>query len=74
MIIRQLKLKTNKFSEMKSFYRDVLQFPILEETNSSFSVAAGETVVIYESIDLHTFYHYARISFVSMAMRAGPLN
>ncbi|MGZ7440450.1 VOC family protein [Paenibacillus sp. TH7-28] len=52
-------MKTNKFSELKSFYRDVLRFPILEETNTSFSVDAGETVVIYESGDLHTFYHYA---------------
>lgn len=59
MRLKYLKLKTNKFNEMKSFYSKVLQLPIIEEGNQLFSVAAGETVICYESYDKSTFYHYA---------------
>ncbi|MEK3900191.1 MULTISPECIES: VOC family protein [unclassified Paenibacillus] len=59
MKIRQLKLRTNHLEDMKTFYSEVLQMPVIEESDTSFAVSAGESVISFENNSQHVFYHYA---------------
>lgn len=59
MKIRQLKLSTNHLEDMKTFYSEVLQMPVIQESDTSFAVSAGDSVLSFEDHHQHGFYHYA---------------
>ncbi|WP_405105408.1 hypothetical protein MHH28_21560 [Paenibacillus sp. FSL K6-1217] len=59
MKIRQLKLSTNHLEDMKIFYSEVLQMPVIQESGSAFAVSAGESIISFENNLQHVFYHYA---------------
>ncbi|WP_238656081.1 VOC family protein [Paenibacillus piscarius] len=59
MKIKQLKLSTNHLEDMKTFYSEVLQMPVIQESNTSFAVSAGESIISFENNPRHVFYHYA---------------
>ncbi|WP_018757744.1 VOC family protein [Paenibacillus terrigena] len=59
MRIKHLKLKTNKLHEMREFYITLLQMELSEQTNTSFTVRVGNTLLTFEGAKEDTFYHYA---------------
>lgn len=59
MKIKQLKLSTNHLEEMKTFYSEVLQMPVIRESDTSFAVSAGDSILSFENNPQHVFYHYA---------------
>ncbi|WP_152392406.1 VOC family protein [Paenibacillus guangzhouensis] len=61
MRIKQLKLRTTKLHEMREFYLTFLQMPLLEQTTTSFTVRAGNTMLTFEQGTEDPFYHYAFI-------------
>lgn len=59
MKIRQLKVRTNHLEDMKTFYSEVLQMPVIEESDTAFAVNAGNSIISFENNPQHVFYHYA---------------
>lgn len=61
MRIIEIVLQTNRLDEMKSFYGELLEFPVEKESAESFAVKAGDSKITFQepSCDLDAFYHFA---------------
>jgi catechol-2,3-dioxygenase len=59
MKITNLELHTQNLYEMKKFYTEVLELPLLEDTIDRFSVAAGETILSFHLSEKKHQYHFA---------------
>lgn len=56
-----MQFKTGKLLEMKDFYRDILGFTLIKETEESFQITMGTTLVEFsnEAVEGQPFYHFA---------------
>ncbi|PFP28569.1 hypothetical protein COJ96_13770 [Bacillus sp. AFS073361] len=59
MKITNLDLDTSNFEEMKKFYLQVLELPLINQTRQNFSVHAGETVLTFHLSENNTKFHFA---------------
>jgi catechol-2,3-dioxygenase len=59
MKIINLDLHTSNLQEMKRFYSEHLELPLLNETTENFSVAVGETVLTFHLSGNNSQYHFA---------------
>lgn len=61
MKIDRLELYTSELAQVKSFYTDILQLSLLEETDHSFTVAAGMTQLCFIAVQdgSKPIYHFA---------------
>ncbi|AYB38369.1 VOC family protein [Brevibacillus laterosporus] len=61
MRIIEIVLQTNRLDEMKSFYGELLGFPIEQESSESFTIITGESKIIFQKpvCDLGAYYHFA---------------
>lgn len=59
MRIEYLKLYTARLREQKKFYRDVLDLPLRQETQSFFQVEIGYSVLEFHHSEETTPYHFA---------------
>lgn len=61
MEINKLKLHTNKLFKMKNFYIDILGFNISNETEKSFKINVGSSVLEFnsENSNDNPYYHFA---------------
>lgn len=59
MKITNLDLHTSNLQEMKKFYSEVLELPLLNETTKNFSVGTGETVLTFHLSGNNSQYHFA---------------
>jgi catechol-2,3-dioxygenase len=58
--ILQLRLKTHKLEELRRFYTEVLEFPLIARTASSITLRAGGTTIEYTTAASgEPFYHVA---------------
>lgn len=58
-MFKKVTLFTNKLDEVKGFYEYQLGFRIVEEDESSFMLAIGESQLIFRESDRPAFYHFA---------------
>ena len=58
-MFKKVTLYTDKLDEMKGFYEYQLGFRIVEEDNSSFMLAIGESQLTFRHSDRPAFYHFA---------------
>lgn len=58
---KKVQFKTGKLNEMKDFYRDILGFTLIKETEESFQITMGTTLVEFsnEAVEGQPFYHFA---------------
>ncbi|XOS93637.1 VOC family protein [Brevibacillus laterosporus] len=61
MRIIEIVLQTNRLDEMKSFYGELLGFPIEQESVESFTIITGESKITFQKpvCDLSAYYHFA---------------
>lgn len=61
MKINRLELYTSELQQLKSFYAQSLQLPLLEDTNHAFTVAAGNTELCFIAVqdESKPIYHFA---------------
>ncbi|MGP4059556.1 VOC family protein [Halobacillus sp. H74] len=61
MEIRKVILKTKDIKSMKHFYTDTLEMPLTKDTEESFQVAAGSSLLEFTSSNVEgdPFYHFA---------------
>lgn len=59
MKIYQVQLKCRHLEIMKSFYTNMLEMELINESAQHFTVMAGTTKIIFEKTEEHTFYHVA---------------
>jgi len=61
MKIIELEIKTHKLAEMQRFYTDQIGFPLVHQTQHSFTVRIGETKLSFvrEEGDAIPYYHFA---------------
>jgi len=55
----KVTLQTSVLEEMISFYQNVLNMPLRERTQHSFTVAVGRTLLTFEHSSEKPFYHFA---------------
>ncbi|RLQ90806.1 serine hydrolase [Planomicrobium sp. Y74] len=58
-MFKKVTLYTNKLDEVKGFYEYQLGFRIVEEGESSFMLAIGESQLIFRESNRPAFYHFA---------------
>lgn len=58
-MFKKVTLYTNKLDEVKGFYEYQLGFRIVEEDESSFMLAIGESQLIFRESNRPAFYHFA---------------
>ncbi|MFD1032227.1 serine hydrolase [Metaplanococcus flavidus] len=58
-MFKKVTLYTNKLNEVKGFYEYQLGFRIVEEDDSSFMLAIGESQLIFRKSERPAFYHFA---------------
>lgn len=58
-MFKKVTLYTDKLNEVKGFYEYQLGFRIVEEDDSSFMLAIGESQLIFRESDRPAFYHFA---------------
>jgi catechol-2,3-dioxygenase len=58
MIIKELKLFTNKLTIQKYFFENVLGFSIINNNNQRFSIQIGHTKLTFEKSNRNHKYHY----------------
>jgi len=58
MKIKEIKLFTNKLSEQRKFFEEVLEFGVRTENDNIFSIQVGNTKLIFEKSELNHKYHY----------------
>lgn len=58
MKIKQLTLHTNRLSEQKHFYQNILAFALQDESEHSFSVQVGWTRLEFRKSEEAHIYHY----------------
>jgi catechol-2,3-dioxygenase len=59
MKIKELELHTQNLLELKMFYTEVLELPLLEDSSDQFSVVAGETILTFHLSEEKHQYHFA---------------
>lgn len=61
MFIKQLILLTTDIKKAKEFYNDLMEFPILEETNEKISFKIGNSILVFQQTMqfISPFYHVA---------------
>jgi catechol-2,3-dioxygenase len=61
MKINELKLFTSNLKDMKYFYEDILELPVIKEGNNSFTVGVGTTKLTFKGAVSGTnpYYHFA---------------
>ncbi|MFD2444765.1 VOC family protein [Bacillus sp. CGMCC 1.16607] len=59
MEIKHLYLKTNKLSELKKFYQDLLNFIVIRENHFSLTLRLENIFLTLENTKEDTFYHFA---------------
>ncbi|WP_047981880.1 VOC family protein [Ornithinibacillus contaminans] len=61
MEIQSLVLHTNDIQEMKKFYLDLLQFPLVNEDKDSFCIKVGTSQLVFTSKNVkgNPYYHFA---------------
>jgi len=60
MKITAIRLKTHTFDAMRDFYTKTLDFPLIDESDTSFTLKIGETALTFEADTSDTFvYHFA---------------
>lgn len=58
-MFKKVTLYTNKLDEVKGFYEYQLGFRIVEEDESSFMLAIGESQLVFRESERPAFYHFA---------------
>lgn len=58
-MFKKVTLHTNRLNELKGFYEYQLGFRIVEEDETSFALAIGNSVLEFQESDKPAFYHYA---------------
>lgn len=58
-MFKKVTLYTDRLEEMKGFYEYQLGFRIIEEDEASFTLAIGESVLIFKRSGRSAFYHFA---------------
>lgn len=58
-MFKKVTLYTNKLDEVKGFYEYQLGFRIVEEDESSFMLAIGESQLVFRQSERSAFYHFA---------------
>ncbi|MGE5704188.1 MAG: VOC family protein [Clostridia bacterium] len=59
MKIEKVTFVTSKLEEMKSFYTEVMRFPLKEENADSFTVEVGQSLLSFAETTEPVFYHFA---------------
>lgn len=60
MNIESIRYETDRLSEMYDFYANILEFPVVQSDDDSFTVGIGSTEVTFERVPTEShFYHYA---------------
>ncbi|MFG6149268.1 glyoxalase [Halobacillus sp. B23F22_1] len=59
MEFKEVKLHTNKFDELHTFYSAVLGFPIEEKSKTHITLKAGKSRLTFVRSDQSSFYHFA---------------
>jgi len=59
MKIKELKLYSNNLKEQKKFYTSLFGLELVNDTESSFTVKVGETLLSFTESDDYPYYHYA---------------
>ncbi len=60
MKLQHIQIQTNNIPETTSFYRDILELPIIEKTSQSVTVKAGSSILKFiENPDFNSMYHFA---------------
>jgi catechol-2,3-dioxygenase len=59
MEMTELDLKTGCLQVTKAFYTQTLELPLIEETETSFAVAVGSTILRFSAASGQPFYHIA---------------
>ena len=61
MQLTKVTLATNDLEKMKTFYADVLEAPLLDESSHSFSIKIGASELMFNEIDSERrpIYHFA---------------
>ena len=58
-MFKKVVLYTNRLEEMKGFYEYQMGFRIIEEDASSFTLAIGDSQLVFAESDRAAFYHFA---------------
>ncbi|WP_106533236.1 serine hydrolase [Planomicrobium soli] len=58
-MFKKVTLYTNRLEELKGFYEYQLGFRIVEEDNTSFTLAIGESQLVFKGSEQNAFYHFA---------------
>ena len=58
-MFKKVTFYTDKLNEVKGFYEYQLGFRIIEEDDSSFMLAIGESQLVFRESDRPAFYHFA---------------
>ncbi len=58
-MFKKVTLYTNQLEDMKGFYEYQLGFRIVEENDSSFTLAMGESQLVFQESDRAAVYHFA---------------
>jgi len=60
MRLDQIQIKTNNIQETTSFYKSVLELPILENEEKSVTIQAGNSILKFvEDLQFNSIYHFA---------------
>ncbi|MCP2035923.1 CubicO group peptidase (beta-lactamase class C family)/catechol 2,3-dioxygenase-like lactoylglutathione lyase family enzyme [Planomicrobium sp. HSC-17F08] len=58
-MFKKVTLYTNRLNEMKGFYEYQLGFRIVEEDDSSFTLAIGDSLLVFKTSERAAIYHFA---------------
>lgn len=58
-MFKTVKLFTNKLKQLKGFYGNVLELPILESDDDYFKVSIGTSILVFQQTTKETLYHIA---------------
>lgn len=59
MKIIRLVMETAKLAEMKKFYNEMLEMPMVREEETYFTVRAGKTLITFTESENAPYYHFA---------------
>lgn len=59
MIVEKLTLQSHNFLRQYQFYVETLGFELLEQTENSFSVKAGNSTLVFKKSATKCYYHFA---------------
>ncbi|WP_367619082.1 serine hydrolase [Planococcus shixiaomingii] len=58
-MFKKVTLYTNRLDELKGFYEYQLGFRIVEEDDASFTMAIGDSQLVFKTSERNAFYHFA---------------